>query len=330
MSPKLPELPLEVIGMIVGHMKDDKHSLAQWMRVSSHFNRVAAPLFYRYFTLEMPRITSYNMIAQPDGTPFYQSNLAAEGRIPSKEDNMQHTQMVTVRGRFNWSNKVTKDFFPRFSEIVDIPIMRIEIPRNYSTGEWGGGIPQTPPEEYPRSYPYLGIWQRVRPKKIVIVGNMHRYKGTQYKGDDIKRLPSGLECLVIHFDCEDAELFLQRYHAIRTCPTLRKLVFIISDAPYIHEVEPMTEDDLYGWWGIGYPPGRFSGLIAMRGDCEAAAKDVEYRGEIIIVNREGLGPEMTDFCLPNAIGNRIQYLSLSEYHNNHDTAGEFEVLQEGI
>jgi hypothetical protein len=99
--PKLPHLPPELVEQIVSHLKDDKHSLAQWMRVSSHYNRVAAPQLYREFTLKSPRIQNHITIAQPDGTPFYTSNLAEKGIIPSKERNMQHAQTVLIPGRFN-------------------------------------------------------------------------------------------------------------------------------------------------------------------------------------------------------------------------------------
>jgi hypothetical protein len=52
-----------------------------------------------------------------------------------------------------------------------------------------------------------------------------------YEAEDLSRLPSGLEHLVMHFDCENPTTWVSRYYAIRTCSTLKKIVFILSEPP---------------------------------------------------------------------------------------------------
>ena len=289
------------------------------MRVSSHFNWVAGPLLYRDFTLENPTVHHERIASCPDGTPFHSSKWDWNGKIPSKEENMRHARMVTVIGQFKWSTRLANDFFPRFSAAIAIPVMRIELPASFWAEEWSPG---TSLEPVPESYPFIALWERLLPKKLVMIGNVHRW-------DDIQTLPPGIECMVIHFDCLNAAQYASRYHALKTCPTLKKIIFIISDAAVNLGARSSVEDDSWQWW-TDPQYSRLLGLNALRQDCQQAAENQEFKGEIIVVNSKGVGralSESRDAAFPADVRNKIQYLTTDEYIASHDTTGEFPVTR---
>jgi hypothetical protein len=232
---------------------------------------------------------------------------------------MRHAQMVTVIGQFRWSTRLANDFFPRFSAPVAIPVMRIELPANFWVEDWSPG---TSLEPVPESYPFIALWERLLPKKLIMIGNINRW-------DDIQTLPPGIECVDIHFDCLDAAHYASRYHALKTCPTLKKIIFIISDAPVNLGAKSSAEDDSWQWW-TDPQYSRLSGLNAWRRDCQQAAGNQEFKGEIVVVNLRGVGRAVSGSCdraFPAEVRNKIQFLTTDEYLASHDTTGEFPVTR---
>jgi len=229
---------------------------------------------------------------------------------------MRHARMVTVIGRFKWSAILANDFFPRFSAPVAIPVMRIELPASFWEDDWNTGTTVWPAHKW---YPFIALWERLLPRKLVMIGNIYRW-------DDIQTLPPGIECVVIHFDCSDAARFASRYHALKTCPTLKKIIFIMSDAPVNLGARSVEEDDSWQWW----TGPRLLGLVALRRDCQQAAEDQEFKREIIVVNYEGVGPAVSrtrNIAFTADVRKKIQFLTTDEYLASHDTTGEFPVTE---
>jgi len=232
---------------------------------------------------------------------------------------MRHTQMVTVIGQFKWSTRLANDFFPRFSAPITIPVMRIELPANFWAEHRSA---RTSSEPADKSYPFIALWERLLPKKLVMIGNI-------YQLDDIQTLPSGIECVVIHFDCLDAARYVSRYHALKTCPTLKKIILIMSDAPVNLGAKSDEEDDSWQWW-TDPQYSRLLGLNVLRQDCQQVAEDQEFKGEIVVVNLEGVGravSETRNSALPANIRNKVRYLTTDEYLASHDTTGEYPVTR---
>jgi len=86
-SSSLPPLPTEVLANIVGNLQDDKHSLAQCMRVSNTLNTLVAPLLYRTVTIRAGKTIPYH---EPRG-----SSIPARLSL-SPEDNIQALRHVIV------------------------------------------------------------------------------------------------------------------------------------------------------------------------------------------------------------------------------------------
>ena len=244
-----PRLPIEVIDIVLSHLRGDHHILSRCMRVSTKVYEVAAPHLYYDIVLQDPKYTEDWMPrAYPNGTVFHGFEQDQKRIVPTKRRLMQHIKHVTVRwsqftwsfrgqaqhtAGFTWSRKFINTHFPTFDTPLEIDTMCISIPHCFLMGPSGDGIPKTPPEDAPSSYPYLALWERFRPKKIILFGTL----GSESilwtpTYPPLRRLPAGLETLVTHFDCANAANYNNRYNAYRGCQTLRKLVYIISDAPW--------------------------------------------------------------------------------------------------
>ena len=197
--------------------------------------------------------------------------------------------------------------------------MRIELPAYFWQEDRSA---RTSSEPADKSYPFIALWERLLPKKLVMIGNI-------YQLDDIQTLPPGIECVVIHFDCLDAAQYASRYHALKTCPTLKKIILIMSDAPVNLGAKSDEEDDSWQWW-TDPQYSRLLGLNVLRQDCQQVAEDQEFKGEIVVVNLEGVGravSEIRNSALPANIRNKVRYLTTDEYLASHDTTGEYPVTR---
>jgi hypothetical protein len=223
--------------------------------------------------------------------------------------------------------------------------MTIHIPHCLPMSHSGYGAAQTPPEDTPDYYPYLALWERFRPRKIILFGNLG-YQGSMNTSLHLplRRLPAGLETLVTFFDCVNAAEYDNRYDAYRGCQTLKKLVYIITNAPLGEPVQSPHHGGFVRLWSwqindrymqLGQCDP-LSGLCQLVKECQTAALDIEYQGEIMVVNWTGVGsPLNRDHALfsllreeDNTPSNReriqkIQFLTMREYLATQDWSREF-------
>ena len=131
-----PRLPIEVIDIVLSHLRGDHHTLSRCMRVSTKVYEVAAPHLYYDIVLQDPKYTEDWMPrAYPNGTVFHGFEQDQKRIVPTKRRLMQHIKHVTVRWSqftwsfrgqaqhtvgFTWSRKFVNTHFPTFDTPLEI------------------------------------------------------------------------------------------------------------------------------------------------------------------------------------------------------------------